>query len=276
MAFTDIEISNNEGKPFRLYTLRWGNTIWRYTNADRVREWPAGSGNNFQPIAISDGGVRQSGSDQDDFRVTLPQSAAIVDKFRGTPPSETIWLTVRKQHEGDAEAPAIYVGKVANVKRSEGRTTAEIRCIAISAAYKTNGLRIPWGRNCPYILYDFNCRADKELFKVVAEVTAISGVEVTVDALGAWDEAQYIGGFLEWDADGLGTLERRAIEAPGGDRTFALLGRTDGLEVGQTLSLYIGCAHVTSACDGVFDNLANYGGFPHIPGKSPFDGTPVF
>jgi uncharacterized phage protein (TIGR02218 family) len=276
VTFTAREISNTDGKPVELYMLRWGQTVWRYTSADRDIEWPAGSGNNFQAVAISDGGVKQGGSDQEDFTVTGPASLPIVDLFRSTPPSETIWLTVRKKHHGDEDAVVTYVGKVANVKRKEGRTTAEIRCIAISASYKKAGLRLTWDRNCPHILYDFSCRANKVLFKVTTTITAVDGVDITVAALGTWPEAQYRGGFVEWDSDGLGTMERRSIEASTGVKTFALLGRADRLVVGQAITLYIGCDRTTAQCDGVFDNLDNYGGYPQMPGKSPFDGTPIF
>lgn len=273
MTYDTYEISNDSGQPIALYQLRWGNTTWRYTSADEDQEW---DGNDFQAIAISDGGVKQTGSNQDDFTVTLPSDMPIVDLFRSTPPSEPIWLTVRRKHVGDEDAPVQYVGKVANVKRREERTTAEVRCIAISASYKKTGLRLTWDRNCPFILYDHNCRADRELFKVETTVTAIDGIEITVASSGAYDEPQFIGGFVEWDADGLGTPERRSIETSSGTNTYMLMGRADRLEIGQDITLFIGCDRIPTTCDGTFDNMDNYGGFPQMPGKSPFDGTPIF
>jgi hypothetical protein len=50
----------------------------------------------------------------------------------------------------------------------------------------------------------------------------------------------------------------------------------DGIAVGQAVTLYPGCDHTTTTCDGKFSNLNNYGGFPHIPTKNPFGGSPIF
>ena len=69
-------------------------------------------------------------------------------------------------------------------------------------------------------------------------------------------------------------MNRRGIESQNGNN-FQVLGSTDGLEVGTAVTLYPGCPRNTTACK-LFNNLPNYGGFPHLPGKSPFDGSPVF
>jgi hypothetical protein len=70
-------------------------------------------------------------------------------------------------------------------------------------------------------------------------------------------------------------LERRGIESHSG-ATFTVLGSTAGLDVGDYITAYPGCGRTRAECKNKFNNLPNYGGFAHLPGKSPFEGDPVF
>jgi hypothetical protein len=42
------------------------------------------------------------------------------------------------------------------------------------------------------------------------------------------------------------------------------------------VAAYPGCPRTIAVCDARFANHLRYGGVPHLPGKSPFDGDPVF
>jgi hypothetical protein len=48
------------------------------------------------------------------------------------------------------------------------------------------------------------------------------------------------------------------------------------IEVGTEVQLTVGCDHSTATCASRFGNLDNFGGFPFIPTKNPFSGTPIF
>ncbi|ELF9250511.1 phage BR0599 family protein, partial [Salmonella enterica] len=52
--------------------------------------------------------------------------------------------------------------------------------------------------------------------------------------------------------------------------TLHLFGGTTGLQVGQPVKLYPGCDRTIATCDNKFANHLNYGGQPHMPGKSPY------
>jgi len=95
MAYGDYEYSNEDGKPVALYEFTIGTKAWRYTSDS---EPVVANGETYQPVPISDNGTTQSGEAQnDDFVVTLPASTEIAQLFIGTPPSEEIWLTVRRK-----------------------------------------------------------------------------------------------------------------------------------------------------------------------------------
>lgn len=277
MAFNDAEISNQDGRIVGLYRLQWGNTIWRYTSADRdIPLNENGEDVIYEAVAISDNGMVQGGSTGNDFTITLPSNLPVVQLFRGTPPSANIFIRVRRKHVQEADAPVFWVGTVGNIKRVDD-ASAQIIGRTLTSSFKRSGLRLSWQKNCPHILYDHGCTVDPDDHEVEGVVTALTATTVTVSgpavALGAeW----FNGGFCKWVADPNGTFERRGIESTVTPGTFSLYGRTDRLAVGDTLLLYPGCPHTPTACQAKFANLPNYGGYDFIPGKSPFDGTPVF
>ena len=43
------------------------------------------------------------------------------------------------------------------------------------------------------------------------------------------------------------------------------------LTPGETVSLYPGCDHTLQTCHGRFNNAENFGGFPWIPRRNPFN-----
>lgn len=57
--------------------------------------------------------------------------------------------------------------------------------------------------------------------------------------------------------------------------TIQAFGDTSEIHPGMIIAVYPGCQRTMVACE-TFSNLDNYGGFPSMPGKSPFDGTPFF
>lgn len=279
MSFNLFEIAGFLGRPICLYEFVWGNDFYRYTSADREIEYGedevTGEPIKWAPISIKDNGFTQGVTTQE-FIVELPRANPIVELFRSTPPSLPIALTCRRFHKDDPdlEAAVYWVGTVANVKGRDA-ITAEILGNPISSTMRRTGLRACWERNCIHALYGPGCEVNKAAFATVATVISLTGTTLTVDTLGAWPAARYAGGFLEWTATAAGTIDRRSIERVDG-LTLHLLGSTDRIDVGETITMYLGCDLTPSTCQGVFNNLANHGGFEMLAGKSPFDGNPVF
>lgn len=278
MAFNDTEISTQDGRPIALYLMVWGETVWAYTSADRnITRDEIINGVEMEieylAVAVSDNGMVQGGSTANDFTIDAPSNLPIVALFKGTPPSTSIWLTVRRQHLGDEEAPIYWNGTVTNVK-GFGAAQAQIIGKPLTASFKRTGLRLCWTRECPHFLYDFGCKVDPEDYRVDAEILSLTGNTVTVDAVGGNPDNWFRGGYASWEINDDGTIERRMIENQVGT-VLTMFGLTDGMEVGDTLSLYPGCDRTPATCGAKFANLANYGGFDFMPGQTPF-GTVIF
>lgn len=283
MAYSDYEISTQDGRPVALYALRWGKTWWRYTSADREIEREELVGGvmatvTYVPIACRDNGMTQGSSSQNDFTIEAQANLPIVDLFRGTPPSESIMLTVRRMHIGDTDAPITWKGVVLNVVRPN---PAQCNIIGkpLIATLKRTGLRLCWSRECPHYLYDRGCKVNPADYEVIGEVTSLTATTLVV-TLDDYPEAGWFrGGFLSWEANEDGTVERRMIETDalvGEDEdqqlTLTIFGTTDRMLAGMTVKLYPGCDRTPDTCDEKFDNLANSGDFHFMPGESPFMG----
>lgn len=277
MSFASAEASSQDGQPIALYKIQWGNTIWYYTSADQDIPFDDGSGEEtYEAVGITDNGLTQGGdARQNDLQIELASNLPVVALFRGTPPSAPIYITVRRKHADEPDAPVWWIGTIGNLQRPTDEK-AVIIGYTLAASLRRSGLRLSWQRTCPHIVYDGGCKVDPEDHKITGTVTAKDGTSITVSGALVGDEARFVGGFIKWDAEGNSTFERRGIEAEEGPGTIRLYGRPDRLDVGTVISLYPGCRHTPTACSDDFNNLPNYGGFDFLPGKSPFDGTPVF
>ena len=271
MSFDQIERSVAAGNPRRLYEFVRGAQRWRYTGGDRDFQLDTQA---YRAIAISDDGIRQSGHVASDvLTINTPGDFEIVRWYRGLPPSTEVSVFIRDIHEGDNEARVSWVGRVAGVNRPR-LEASEIRCQSLDAALGQPGLRLAWTRGCPHTLYDRNCRVNPEAHRVRASLTTVAGNIVTAGEFGLLPNGWLAGGFLAWDLGEAG-IDRRGIRFHEGER-LVLLGAGDGLRVGQDVVAYPGCARTIAICQSKFNNAPNFGGVPGLPGKSPFDGTPIF
>lgn len=279
MSFETKEISSQDGNLVSLYEFRWGETVWRYTSADReIEATIAGTAYAFAPVAISDNGMVQGGSANNDLTVMVQQNIPLVDLFRSTPPAGEIALTVRRRHETDDSDDwyVWWIGTVANVKKGKVNE-ATIIGRTLLHSFRRTGLRLSWTRGCPHMLYDSECRVNPADFAHETEILAIeSDGSITVASAGGNPAGYYDGGFIEWQATDEGTLDQRSIESSLADDRFVVFGTTDRLSVGMTITLYPGCNLTGATCAEKFDNLANFGGFEQMTGENPFDGRNVF
>lgn len=278
MAFNDAEISNDDGQPIGLYLFEWGPTLWAYTSSDRaVTRTETINGLEVEveylPLAISDSGLTQGGSSENDFAVTIPPNIPIVVRFRTTPPSEPIWLTVRRKHSAEDDAPIYWIGTVSNIK-GQDIANKQVFGRPLSGSFKRTGLRLCWTTGCPHFLYDPGCKVDPADYELDGEITALTGSTATVDFAGAFDADYFHGGIISWEASVDGTIERRMIQSQAGD-VLTIFGTTDWMEVGMAVKLYPGCIRNAETCELKFNNLSNYGGFDFLPTESPF-GTQIF
>lgn len=270
MSFNIIETSNHDGEPIYLYEFRLNDNYWRFTSAAASHSL---LGQIWQPMGIADDGVKQSGETQvDALNLTVPTSCPVVALFIGTPPINPVYLTMRRFHFGDDDAAVCYVGEIYQINEATP-VSSVITCNTLSASMERNGLRLAYSRACPYALYDSCCKVNKESFRYDGTIQSVGASQIVVPGVAAFGNGHFAGGYIEW-LDPVRGTERRAIENHVGDSLY-IFGVVGGLAGGMVLKIYPGCGRTVNACIG-FNNLANYGGIPAMPSRSPFDGNPIF
>lgn len=281
MAFDTYENSNFDGVPVRLYEFSYGNDVWRYNSSDR--DLTVG-GVNYASSAISDDGFQQSGdATAETLTINCQADLEIVRRYRGTPPSATVIVRVRQLHFDDvgyiggdiASVPIMWQGELTGV-REQDDASAQITANMLTISFKRGGLRLSWQRQCPHFVYDSNCRLNKASFAMTVTGTIVA-TKITVSTSLSGHPGNYFdGGFVEWTDPVTGTVETRGIEIQEG-QVLNLLGTIDNIEgTSASFKIYPGCRRTIDYCDSVFNNRANYGGIPHLPGRSPFDGNPIY
>lgn len=273
MAYEIIESSLEEGRPVSFYEFTFGTTTWRYTSAE---EPITANGHVWQPAAITDDGVRQTGEiNSDAMTITAPAWVGPAQLFMAGTPSRGVQVSIYQKHDGDPdnEIIAIYVGEVSQVNYPFPGS-CRITCETLMASLEREGLRLAWQRACPYSLYDpVTCKLDRTPWGRAFTVLSFDGQVAVVEFSVAVPDGYLNAGFMEWTHPFRG-VELLAVETQVGG-AITLFGPSAELMPGASGIAYPGCNLSPAACQA-FGNYDNYGGHPDIPGKSPFDGNPVF
>lgn len=286
MGFDEKERSNHGSQVVSLYefsvgsvqsdgTLLYGKVAWRYASCDSDIEYPENSGKIYVSTPADDSGAAiTDDSVNDGFVITLPASSEIAQLFAGDPPSSLIRVTVRRKDLSDPEAPIYWTGFITSAKRTDDVTTA-ITCADLTADISSSSSRNYWSRTCTHALYDLQCAVNAAQYAQKITVTSVQGNTVVFAEGNNFENGYFAGGYVEWERMP-GVLDRRGISQHN-RKTLILLGTVQAVKVGDTLTAYPGCDR-TKGSKGCakFANLSNFGGFDKMPGRSPFDGNPVF
>lgn len=272
MSFSEYETSLQNGRPIRLYQFQRGPIKWGYTNADRNITHQSIV---FRAIegGISDDGIRQTeDSTADLLTLTVPSSLDVAQMFRTVAPGQTVSVTIFDLHFGDNGYLVVWMGLISGV-RFKNEISAEIQCQTLAASLERTGLRKTWSRNCTHQLYDDSCLVQRNSYRLNGIIDRMDAISIGFANAASQPDGYYSGGYIEWTSQY--GLEQRGIERHVGD-LLNIYNGTFGLSLGQEISIYAGCDRLFTTCQSRFNNSINYGGSPHMPGKSPFDGTPVF
>jgi uncharacterized phage protein (TIGR02218 family) len=226
-------------------------------------------GQTYLPMPVKRDRIKQTNDVfRDSLRLSFPRSDAFASQFLGFAPEEVTSLRIMRGHYGDpaAEFVVYWKGRVAGAKTSGNEILVE--CESIFTSIKRPGLRAKFEYSCRHTLYAKGCNVNRELYKLDGAVLSISGgLDVTVAGAALQPAGFFTGGLLI---------------APDGSSRFITAHSSDivtmarpmyGLAGGTVVSLYPGCDHLKETCSAKFGNGLNFGGFPFIPTRNPFDGS---
>jgi uncharacterized phage protein (TIGR02218 family) len=160
-------------------------------------------------------------------------------------------------------------GALGEVSRGELAFTAELRGLA-HALQQTTGRT--YQRLCDADLGDGRCGVDIDApeFKGSGSVDAVSDDRILlVSGLADFDSNWFRFGKLTWTSgNNSGRIAEVKAHARGSTVTLTLWQRApSAVEMGDEFTATAGCDKTLATCRTRFDNIANFRGFPHMPGN---------
>lgn len=247
-----------------LYLFALGEQEWRFTDSEQPVLF---GGEIWTPLAIRRSAVESTAdATRASIQVFLPQSVSLFGLWPGDLPTS---LTIFR------EGAPLWKGRIAAAVANGPEVTLE--CESVFTSLRRPGLRARYSRLCIHPLYGPGCLVDRQLFEIVEEAASTEGQTYEVDHS---SEADYfLGGMLEingawWfilgQEDDALTVSRFLPGIPAG------WGNSWGYYWSViVVRLYPGCNRTRDHCIERFDNVANFGGFPWLPSRNPFDGSIV-
>lgn len=273
MTYDAHETSIEGGRPVEVYRFQVGATAYFYTSAE---DDVTLSAQEYEAIPISRGETTTGANERDaDFSVTLPTSDPVAQHFVGTLPGVVVRLTVRRYHRGDTPTPQVVLvfdGEIESASFSKNMMETTLVARAVMASH---GQTIPprtFQASCNHELYNpLTCKVDdtSPAFRASNKaVTSQVGNLLTVAGLGAYAPGWFTAGFVE----SVDTGDFRMVLDDDGAGNLTLLMPFPSEPV--TVNVFAGCSHLPDdphGCGPKFNNGDNFGGFPAVPTKNPFE-----
>lgn len=120
-------------------------------------------------------------------------------------------------------------------------------------------------------LGDSRCGVNLRPWQSAATVSAVNGTEVQVTGLDGFPSGFFDRGTIRWDTGSNAGAEAdvRVNLNSGGAVTLSLWREPVGVpQPGDVLTVFAGCDRTAATCRNRFGNLANFRGFPHMPGEA--------
>jgi uncharacterized phage protein (TIGR02218 family) len=267
MSFDTYETSAESGQPVELYDFSLGSTRYRYTSDPIDVVYLT---NTYAAIPISRGRLSVSKEEQngDRIEITMPASDVFPQQYVSSVPGKKATLTLTRYHRNDPaqEGVIVFKGTVATIRFVDEAVTAKLTVIPVTAAESRPIPRMCYSNLCNHMLYDVLCGIGETAaaWQKTFNCTSASANTITVPGAGACGADFFEGGFVNCDGD------YRLVVDQSGDN-LVLFTPFSLSPVGKSVKCNAGCKHRVEDCRDKFSNIANYGGFPFVPLKNPFE-----
>lgn len=165
----------------------------------------------------------------------------------------------------------LFSGRVGEVKRGAQAFEAELR--GLQAVLNVPVGRV-FSRFCDADLGDARCGVDINTATLRGEgvVTELLGSHAfKASGLEDYVDQWFARGRVVWDSGVESEIAAHRAEGP--EATFEMLDATP-MTIGATFTVYAGCDKRLATCGAKFANVANFRGFPHMPGNDAIQSGP--
>lgn len=263
-TYSDLESSIHGGRPVELFRFVHGTTVWTYSSGPEIEH----GGETYAAFPIGRDTMQQAKElHKSPLEVLIPRTSELSLLYLAGNPERIITLTVFRLHIGASDGPVVYwKGRIVSCDWPDP-ATASLKCESVFTSLKRPGLRARYQRPCRRALYETGCNVDKVAYAVAGTVSAINAAKtvLTVAAADAMADGWFSGGMVETPTGGFLFVTAHA----GSSLTLA---NPCALAVSDAVTIYPGCARNRETCKNKFNNILNFGGWPWIPSRNPFDG----
>lgn len=255
---TEIAEVQQEALP-EFYEINSAGNIYYYTSYIE--------GLVFRGVAHEAASIKRSGFTVDtqfgkvEINLTAPVSDVFAEYIANLP-IEPVTLTIRRAIKSDlTDYILLFTGRVKSVTIKDLVATA--KCEAQSSLLSAKLPRIIYQAFCNHDVFDGGCLLSSVLWRVVTNVTGISGYTITSTDFGAFADGYFTGGRVQHSTD-----FRLITNHVGNDLTLHLPFDAR-LAVGGEVTALPGCDGDPETCKDKFNNLDNFLGMPYVPSHNP-------
>ncbi len=269
-GYTGDERSLTNAGPEELYLFNEADTnYWAFTSSDSDIVF---GGRTYQAVEIKRSSIRlDANSLKTQIELGTKINNSFVVNFRGGPIERPVQLTIYRRHNySPTDFVTYWNGFVRAVKFNPKR--ASIIVGLRTASLGRLGLMLKYQRTCGLALYSTRCGISKAnaSFFVTGNVLTVSGVTITATEFGTEVDGFFLGGSFRTNDF---SMNQKIVFHEG--TTIRIARAVASLEVGDAFTVRAGCDWARATCRNKFSNEINYGGFPYIPDKNPFDGDAI-
>lgn len=264
MTYDDLEQSAISGEPVELYDFVIGIKHWRYTSGAESISY---LGNTYLPEIIGRKDISISDNPfKDDIEVMLNRNNEFAIQFIPYSIDDEVTLTIYRGHDGDY---IIYRQGFVRTVTFDENGVPKLRISPKTSAIQRVGSRRTLMRLCDHVLYDGGCKVNQEAYKVIGQISAITGTTIESAAFATKPNGWFTSGKLIINND----VKRFILSHT--TNSIVIARPIYNANVGDSFNAYAGCDHLPDTCDSKFSKKLNYGGEEFLPVKNPFTIGPV-
>lgn len=241
-----------------LFQIQQGAFEWRYTSGKASYSF---DGQIYNPATIGRGNLTATEEIQKStLEISIDFQEEAAQAILKNVGNLSTFLTVQRSINGFVNV--WFKGKLGGVQTSGTKLTLSF--VSIYSSLKRQGVRRICSRTCTHSLYDTSCKVNPSSHETTASVQSFTANTVILNTVFA--DGLYAAGYIQFG------LQKRMIRTQVG-KVLTIRTAFDGLLVGSTVKIYLGCNHEFETCKTKFANLRNFGGMPYIPIDNPFSGS---
>lgn len=261
----------SEVAPIELYRITCGDDVYRFTSSDKnYTNWDG----EYIAVPMGRSSIESKGQvKKENLDVSFDVSNQMALDFLKYTPDRIVYLTV--YIVGDQGEYTGWKGRLSATKPNKSQITLVFESIYTSI--KSSLLTQSYQRSCRHRVYsELGCRVNKADHELELSVSSMNGYTLISSEATGHPNRYYMGGIVEFNGTMRGIVDQIWSTFTLNDSWPSLQKAiAEAAAIGEVVKvkIYPGCDRSTSDCFSKFENLPNFGGFPHIPLKNPFDGS---